>query len=62
MSPVRALVACPRLDTFGAGLALKPDLVVIATYSDSHADLAIRAMQGGAHVFVEKPLERVAFI
>jgi predicted dehydrogenase len=29
---------------------------VIATYSDSHADLAIAAMEAGAHVFVEKPL------
>ena len=37
-------------------LKLAPDLVVIATYSDSHAPLAIQAMEGGAHVFVEKPL------
>jgi len=36
--------------------ATKPDLVVIATYSDSHADFAVAAMQAGAHVFVEKPL------
>lgn len=35
---------------------LKPDLVCIATYSDSHADFAVAAMQAGAHVFVEKPL------
>ena len=35
---------------------LKPDLVCIATYSDSHADYAVAAMQAGAHVFVEKPL------
>lgn len=34
----------------------KPDLAVIATYSDSHADYAIAAMEAGAHVFVEKPL------
>ncbi|MBE7184017.1 MAG: Gfo/Idh/MocA family oxidoreductase [Methylobacterium mesophilicum] len=34
----------------------KPDLVAIATYSDSHADYAVRAMEAGAHVFVEKPL------
>ncbi|CTQ54419.1 Inositol 2-dehydrogenase [Roseibium album] len=34
----------------------RPDLVVIATYSDSHADYAVAAMQAGAHVFVEKPL------
>jgi predicted dehydrogenase len=35
---------------------LKPDLVSIATYSDSHADYAVMAMEAGAHVFVEKPL------
>ncbi|WP_425081069.1 Gfo/Idh/MocA family protein [Ruegeria arenilitoris] len=34
----------------------RPDLAVIATYSDSHADYACAAMQAGAHVFVEKPL------
>ncbi|MBO6510108.1 MAG: Gfo/Idh/MocA family oxidoreductase [Roseibium sp.] len=34
----------------------RPDLVVVATYSDSHADYAIAAMRAGAHVFVEKPL------
>ncbi|MGI9369953.1 MAG: Gfo/Idh/MocA family protein [Ruegeria sp.] len=36
--------------------ATSPDLVVIATYSDSHADYACAAMDAGAHVFVEKPL------
>ena len=35
---------------------LRPDLVAIATYSDSHADFAVAAMEAGAHVFVEKPL------
>lgn len=35
---------------------LRPDLVCVATYSDSHADFAVAAMQAGAHVFVEKPL------
>ena len=35
---------------------LKPDLCCIATYSDSHADFAVAAMEAGAHVFVEKPL------
>ncbi|HEX9857871.1 MAG TPA: Gfo/Idh/MocA family oxidoreductase [Paracoccaceae bacterium] len=35
---------------------LKPDLVCIATYSDSHADYACAAMEAGADVFVEKPL------
>ncbi|MDR2311707.1 MAG: Gfo/Idh/MocA family oxidoreductase [Brucellaceae bacterium] len=35
---------------------LKPDLVCVATYSDSHADYAIMAMEAGSEVFVEKPL------
>ncbi len=35
---------------------LKPDLVCVATYSDTHADYAIAAMEAGADVFVEKPL------
>ena len=35
---------------------LRPDLVCVATYSDSHADYAVAAMEAGAHVFVEKPL------
>lgn len=35
---------------------LRPDLVVIATYSDSHADYAIQALEAGAHVFLEKPI------
>lgn len=46
----------PRFRTMEEGLAAKPDLVVIATYADSHADLAIQALTHGAHVFVEKPL------
>ena len=36
--------------------ATQPDLAVIATYTDTHAEYAIAAMQAGAHVFVEKPL------
>lgn len=35
---------------------LRPGLVSVNTYSDSHADYAIAAMESGAHVFVEKPL------
>lgn len=52
-----ALSGYPLSDDFDAALAeLKPDLVCVATYTDSHADLAIRSMEAGAHVFVEKPL------
>lgn len=44
------------LDDFEAGLALRPDLVSVNTYTDSHAAYAMAAMEAGAHVFVEKPL------
>ena len=46
----------PRFETFEEALAQAPDLVAIATYTETHADLAIQAMEAGAHVFVEKPL------
>lgn len=32
------------------------DAVLIATRHDSHADLVVRALEAGKHVFVEKPL------
>lgn len=51
-----ALAAYPHVPSFEAGLALAPDVVSINTYTDSHAEMAIRAMEAGAHVFVEKPL------
>lgn len=35
---------------------LKPDVCSINTYSDSHADFAVAALEAGCHVFVEKPL------
>ena len=41
---------------FDEAMQQAPELVVIATYSDSHADLACQAFAAGAHVFVEKPL------
>jgi predicted dehydrogenase len=43
-------------DDFQAGLAAKPDLVSVNTYTETHAAHAIAAMEAGAHVFVEKPL------
>jgi len=52
-----ALAGYPVTSDFHEALArLKPDLVCVSTYSDSHADYAIAAMEAGAHVFVEKPL------
>lgn len=46
----------PMFKTFDEAMSTKPNLVVIATYSDTHADYACTAMDAGAHVFVEKPL------
>jgi predicted dehydrogenase len=36
--------------------ATKPDIASINTYSDSHADYAVMALEAGCHVFIEKPL------
>ncbi|MBA2642203.1 MAG: Gfo/Idh/MocA family oxidoreductase [Actinobacteria bacterium] len=33
----------------------RPDLVVVATPPDSHAELCLRALEAGKHVFCEKP-------
>jgi len=46
----------PMVRGLEEGLALKPDLVSVNTYTTSHVDYAVVAMEAGAHVFVEKPL------
>jgi predicted dehydrogenase len=52
-----ALKGAKKFDNFEKALAeLKPDVVSINTLPDTHADFAIKAMEAGAHVFVEKPL------
>ncbi|NJM83099.1 MAG: Gfo/Idh/MocA family oxidoreductase [Tabrizicola sp.] len=52
-----ALADYPVTPDFHEALGrLQPDLVCIATYSDSHADYAVAAMEAGSDVFVEKPL------
>lgn len=52
-----ALSGYPLLHDYKAALAeLRPDVVSIATHTDTHADYAIAALEAGAHVFVEKPL------
>ncbi len=43
-------------DYYEALKLYQPELVNISTYSDSHADYAVAAIEAGAHVFVEKPL------
>ena len=47
----------PRFADYGAALAaLRPDVVSINTWPDTHAEIAVAAFAAGAHVFVEKPL------
>ena len=36
-------------------LALRPDVVIVATVHDQLAGIACRALEAGAHVLVEKP-------
>lgn len=52
-----ALAGYPVRNDFAAALAeFNPDVVSIATHTNTHADYAVAAMEAGAHVFVEKPL------
>ena len=47
----------PLFEDFDAALAAtKPDAVSINSWPNSHADYAIKAMNAGAHVFMEKPI------
>jgi predicted dehydrogenase len=51
------LTACPRFTDFDQALSeLKPEVVSINSWPDTHADYAIKAMEAGAHVFLEKPI------
>jgi predicted dehydrogenase len=52
-----ALAGAAKFARFEEALAAtRPDVVSVNTWSDSHADYAVKAMEAGAHVFVEKPL------
>lgn len=47
----------PLFDDFEKALSqTSPDAVCISTYPDTHESFAIKAMEYGCHVFVEKPL------
>ena len=34
----------------------KPELVAVATYSGTHADIAVDCIEAGCHVIIEKPI------
>lgn len=47
----------PLFEDYETALSdLKPDAVSINTWPNTHADYAIKAMDAGAHVFMEKPI------
>lgn len=47
----------PTYNDFDTALQqTKPDAVCIATYPGTHAEFSIKALEAGAHVFVEKPI------
>lgn len=43
-------------DYYEALEATKPDAVCISTYPDTHEAFAVKALESGCHVFIEKPL------
>jgi predicted dehydrogenase len=52
-----ALEGAKRYSSYDKALKeLKPDVVSVNTLPDTHAEYSIKAMESGAHVFVEKPL------
>jgi predicted dehydrogenase len=51
------LTGLPLFEDFDTALAtLKPDAVSINSWPNTHASYAIKAMEAGAHVFMEKPI------
>jgi len=50
----------PAYETVEELLAEKPDVVVVSTPPESHAPLAIQALEGGANVICEKPFTNTA--
>lgn len=47
----------PLFDDFDSALEqAKPDAVCISTYPDTHEEFAVKALDKGCHIFIEKPL------
>ena len=51
------LDACPRFEDFERAMAeTRPDAVSINTWPNTHAEYALKALDAGCHVFMEKPI------
>ena len=49
--------AYPLFEDFDEAMAAtKPDAVCISTYPDTHEEFALKALEAGCHIFIEKPL------
>jgi predicted dehydrogenase len=47
----------PLFDEFDTALnETKPEAVCISTYPDTHEEFALKALEAGCHIFIEKPL------
>lgn len=47
----------PLFEDYELALAqTQPDAVCISTYPDTHEDFALKALEAGCHIFIEKPL------
>ena len=52
-----AIADVPRFDDFDEAVrTVQPDAVSVNTYPDTHVEFAMRAMDAGCHVFMEKPI------
>lgn len=52
-----AIADVPRFEDFDEAMrTVKPDAVSINTYPDTHVEFALKAMDAGCHVFMEKPI------
>jgi len=53
----KKLGGVPEYDNFDLALSeCNPDVVSINTYTESHMEYALKSLNSGAHIFIEKPL------
>ncbi|MET0852720.1 MAG: Gfo/Idh/MocA family oxidoreductase [Candidatus Rokuibacteriota bacterium] len=60
LAGLAALPGVTRAASLEAGLAARPDAVVVCTPPATHVALARHSVEAGAHVFVEKPIAPVS--